>query len=126
MGRKGSKKAAAKQPGSKAWAPMAMAATFVGTFVAQKALDTLWRAASGKKPPTDPANPAAVRTGEALLWSALSGVVVAEAKMLATRKAAQYYAESTGHLPPPMAKAAAKAAKAGKAEATPAGADAPA
>ena len=37
---------------------------------------------------------------EALTWAAVSGTIVAVARMLATRRAANYYARSTGHLPP--------------------------
>jgi hypothetical protein len=35
-------------------------------------------------------------------WAVLSGAVVGTARMLATRKAAEYYRRSTGHLPPKM------------------------
>jgi len=33
-------------------------------------------------------------------WATVSGVAVGVARMLASRKAANYYRKSTGHLPP--------------------------
>jgi hypothetical protein len=38
--------------------------------------------------------------GEAVMWAVASGVAVGLARMLAGRKAADYYRRSTGHLPP--------------------------
>jgi hypothetical protein len=37
--------------------------------------------------------------GEAVAWAVASGVAVGVARMLASRKAADYYRRSTGHLP---------------------------
>jgi hypothetical protein len=37
-------------------------------------------------------------------WAAVSGTMIGIARMLATRKAAHYYAKSTGHLPPELQK----------------------
>ena len=42
--------------------------------------------------------------GEAVLWAAVSGTLIGVARMLATRRAATYYAKSTGHLPPQLQK----------------------
>ena len=41
---------------------------------------------------------------EAVAWAAVSGTLIAIARMLATRRAANYYAKSTGHLPPGLQK----------------------
>ena len=41
---------------------------------------------------------------EAVLWATVSGTAVQIARMLATRRAANYYARSTGHLPPGLGK----------------------
>ncbi|MCW2818312.1 MAG: hypothetical protein JWR42_1099 [Marmoricola sp.] len=38
------------------------------------------------------------------MWATVSGTVVQLARMLATRRAAHYYARSTGHLPPGLQK----------------------
>ena len=71
--------------------------------VAKKALDTTWRATTGKNPPANPADPE-VDLWEAVAWAAVSGTAIALARMLAARKAADYYARSTGHLPPQLQK----------------------
>ncbi len=85
--------------GSKVWSVMALGSTLASATVAKKALDSTWRAATGKTPPSNPADPD-VDLWEAVAWAALSGTFIALAKMLATRKAAQYYQKSTGDLPP--------------------------
>lgn len=85
--------------GSKVWSAYALGATVVAGIVARKALTTSWKVATGKEPPQNPADPD-VSMGEAVAWAAASGVAIGLARMLATRKAANYYRKSTGHLPP--------------------------
>ena len=58
--------------------------------MAKKLLNTSWRAATGKNPPENPADPD-VDVWEAVLWAAVSGTIVGLARMLAQRKAASYY-----------------------------------
>lgn len=84
---------------SKMWSVMGLAATMGATVAARKALTTGWKVATGKKPPVNPAHPD-VSIGEAVAWATASGVAVGLARMLASRKAANYYRRSTGHLPP--------------------------
>ncbi|HSE07218.1 MAG TPA: DUF4235 domain-containing protein [Nocardioidaceae bacterium] len=84
--------------GSKAWSAMALGATVFATIAARKAMTTSWKVATGKEPPQNPADPD-VSMGEALAWATISGVAVGVARMLASRKAANYYRKSTGHLP---------------------------
>ena len=74
-------------------------------------MNTTWRAATGKNPPANPADPD-VSLGEAVMWAAVSGTLIGVARMLATRRAATYYAKSTGHLPPQLKKDGQDAAKA--------------
>ena len=88
---------------SKAWTVLSLVAALFGATVARKTLTSSWRAATGKNPPANPADPD-VDLWEAVLWAAASGTVVQLARMLATRKAAGYYAKSTGHLPPGLRK----------------------
>ncbi|HYH73547.1 MAG TPA: DUF4235 domain-containing protein [Nocardioides sp.] len=71
--------------------------------LAKKGLNTSWRAATGKNPPANPADPD-VGIAEAVMWAAVSGTLIGVARMLATRRAANYYAKSTGHLPPQLQK----------------------
>lgn len=86
---------------SKFFSAFSLAAALGAAAVAKKALNTTWRAATGKNPPANPADPD-VGMGEAVMWAALSGTLIAVARMLAARRAAGYYAKSTGHLPPQL------------------------
>ena len=88
--------------GSKVWSVMGLAATMGATVAARKALTTTWKIATGKKPPVNPAHPD-VSMNEAVAWAAASGLAVGLARMIASRKAADYYRRSTGHLPPNLA-----------------------
>jgi hypothetical protein len=92
-----------KKDSSKAWSIFSLVAALLGATVARKTLTSSWRAATGKNPPANPADPD-VDLWEAVLWAAASGTAVQLARMLATRKAAHYYARSTGHLPPGLGK----------------------
>lgn len=70
-------------------------------FAARKVLTTGWKAATGSPPPANPEHPD-TSWGEAIAWAVLSGALIGVARMLAARKAAEYYRHSTGHLPPDM------------------------
>ncbi len=91
-----------QQDSSKVWAVFSLVAALLAATVARKGLNATWKAATGKEPPANPADPE-VDLAEALLWAAVSGTLVAVARMLATRRAADYYARSTGKLPPGVA-----------------------
>lgn len=84
--------------GSKVWTLMGLAATVGATMAARKALTATWKLSTGKQPPSNPEHPD-VSLGEAMAWAVVSGVAVGLARMFATRKAADYYRRSTGHLP---------------------------
>ncbi len=88
---------------SKVWTIFSLVAALLGATVARKSLTKAWQSATGKNPPANPADPD-VDFWEAVLWAAVSGTAVQLARMLATRKAAHYYAKSTGHLPPGLRK----------------------
>jgi hypothetical protein len=81
------------------WTAFSLAAGLGAAALTRKLLDQSWRAAAGKNPPENPADPD-VGFGEAVMWSVLTGALVALARMVAQRRAASYYARSTGHLPP--------------------------
>lgn len=85
--------------GSKVWSAYALGATLVAGIAARKAMTASWKLATGRKPPSNPEHPD-VSMSEAVTWAALSGVAVGLARMFASRKAAEYYRKSTGHLPP--------------------------
>jgi hypothetical protein len=100
---KHSKDAMSQQGSSKSWAVFSMVSAIAGATVAKKVLNTGWKAATGKEPPANPADPD-VAMAEAVAWAAASGTLVALARMLATRRAANYYVKSTGHLPAQLQK----------------------
>ena len=89
--------------GSKVWTAFSLAAALGAAAVAKKGLTSSWRAATGKNPPANPADPD-VEMKEAIAWAVVSGTLIAVARMLATRRAATYYEKSTGHLPPELQK----------------------
>ncbi|GCD89409.1 DUF4235 domain-containing protein [Nocardioides sp. LS1] len=97
--------------GSKVWSVFSLGAALGAAAVAKKTLNTGWRAATGKNPPANPADPD-VALWEAVAWASVSGTFIALARMLATRRAAEYYAKSTGHLPPDLQKDGQDASKA--------------
>ena len=74
-----------------------LSAVFAG-LAARKLLTKGWQAAVGDEPPANPAAPG-TRWPEAIVWAVASGAAMGLARMLATRKAADYYKKSTGHLP---------------------------
>ena len=84
--------------GSKVWSAFSLGSALAAAALTKKALNSSWKAATGKQPPANPADPD-VDLWEAVTWAAVSGTMVAVARMLATRRAATYYAKSTGHLP---------------------------
>jgi hypothetical protein len=88
---------------SKLWTVFSLVSALGAAAVAKKALDAGWRAATGKHPPDNPADPD-VAVGEAIAWAMVSGTFVALARMLAQRRAAHYYTKSAGHLPPQLQK----------------------
>jgi hypothetical protein len=88
---------------SKFYSAFSLAAALGAAAVAKKGLNTSWRAATGKNPPANPADPD-VSLAEAVMWAALSGTLIGVARVLAARRAAHYYARSTGHLPPQLKK----------------------
>jgi hypothetical protein len=89
--------------GSKIWTVFSLVSALGAAAIAKKGLNTSWRAATGKNPPQNPADPD-VDVWEAVLWATISGTLVALARMFAQRKAATYYVKSTGELPPQLQK----------------------
>ncbi|HCB05681.1 MAG TPA: DUF4235 domain-containing protein [Nocardioides sp.] len=84
---------------SRVWALFSLVAGLGAAALTRKLLDQSWKAAAGKNPPENPADPD-VSFGEAVLWASITGAAVALARMLAQRRAANYYKRSTGQLPP--------------------------
>jgi hypothetical protein len=87
--------------GAVSWKVLGGAAAVLSGIAARKILDTGWQAATGKAPPNNPEHPD-TEWVEAIAWAAVSGALIGLARMVAARKAASYYRESTGHLPPKL------------------------
>ena len=86
---------------SKVWSAMSVVSALGAAAVARKVLDKGWQLSTGRKPPGNPADPD-VAVWEAVAWAVLTGASVAVVRMLAQRRAANYYAKSAGHLPPQL------------------------
>lgn len=87
--------------GSAAWKMLGTGSAVLAGLVATKLVSALWKS-SGRDVPEDPTNPEEVNWGEAIAFAAITGLVANAARTAAQRKAAQYYARSSGHLPKPM------------------------
>ncbi len=87
------------EKGSKLWKVYGVASAVLATMLVRRALDVSWRIGTGRKPPTNPEHPD-VDWFEAVAFAVASGAAVGLARMLASRKAADYWRRSTGELPP--------------------------
>ena len=83
---------------SMSWKVLGSGSAVLAAALAEHGLRAAWRAATGAEPPDIPEDPD-TRIGEAVAWAVLSGAVIGLARLAATRRAAAYYRESTGHLP---------------------------
>lgn len=84
--------------GSMVWKVLGATSAVAAAAAADKALHAGWRLVMGTQPPTVPEDPD-TSWGEAVAWAVLSGAAIGVARLLATRKAAEYYRSSTGVLP---------------------------
>jgi len=84
--------------GALVWKILGTGGAIAAAVVARKLLTSGWTATTGKEPPANPEDPE-VSWPEAVGWAVASGAVVGVARLLATRKAAAYYAKSAGHPP---------------------------
>lgn len=85
--------------GAMAWKVMGLGSAILAGVAARKVLTTAWRKGTGEDPPANPESPDTT-WGQAIAWALASGAAIGLARMLATRKAADYYRKSSGHLPP--------------------------
>lgn len=90
-----------KPSGRRTWKMMDRAAGVAAGMVAQRATSTLWRAATGKKPPVKSEHPELSKF-EAISWAVFVGAGVELSKVLIHRATADYWVKSTGGLPPGM------------------------
>ncbi len=85
------------------WRVVGLGAAIGATVVARKGMTSTWKLATGDAPPVNPEDPDTTWK-EAAAWAVVSGAAVGLARLLATRKAAEYWRRSTGHLPPGVEK----------------------
>lgn len=80
------------------WKVLGTVSAITAGIAARKLLVATFTKTTGKNPP---ANPEAPDTSwqQAVGWALLSGATMGLARMLATRKAANFYRNATGHLP---------------------------
>ncbi|GAB2688575.1 DUF4235 domain-containing protein [Thalassiella azotivora] len=83
---------------SKVWTIMGTGSAVLAGIAAKKVITLAWTKGTGNAPPANPESPD-TSWKEALGWALFSGALVGVARMLAARKAADYYRKSTGHLP---------------------------
>jgi hypothetical protein len=86
--------------GTLVWRLMGTGSALLAGAIANKIVGEVWKRA-GRQAVLDPRDP---RTpiGDAVAFAALTGLAFGAARVIVTRRAAQYYAKSTGHLPKPM------------------------
>ncbi|HET7474893.1 MAG TPA: DUF4235 domain-containing protein [Dermatophilaceae bacterium] len=87
--------------GALAWKVLGTGAAVGAGLLARKLVTSLWKLTTGNEPPVNPEDPT-VSWQEAIGWAVASGAFVGVARLLATRKAADYYTKSAGHPPKGM------------------------
>ncbi|GAA2029735.1 hypothetical protein GCM10009740_19250 [Terrabacter terrae] len=99
--RKGAAKAGTTQHtpvGGPVWKILSVGTTLVATKLATDAAQKGWKLATGRNVPVK-GDFERERTRDVVLFTALSSMAVAAARVAAERGAATYYRRSTGHLP---------------------------
>lgn len=81
------------------WKLAATGAAVIAGIAVRNLLMSAWRGVMKNDPPNNPADPA-TSWGEALLWTAVTGLAVGVARMVASRGAAAGWQKATGSLPP--------------------------
>lgn len=80
------------------WKLVNTGTTLLAVKAANTVLDGGWRVVTGRPIPLK-TNYAKDQTRDLIVYTALSSMLVAAAKVAAERRAIEYYRESTGHLP---------------------------
>lgn len=84
--------------GAFVWKVLGFGSAILSGVAARKVLTAAWRKGTGDDPPANPESPDTT-WGQAVMWALASGAAIGLARMLAARKAADFYRKSTGHLP---------------------------
>jgi hypothetical protein len=91
----------AEEKPSKIWKVFGTVSAIAAGVATKKLLEVAWKTATGHAPPENPEHPD-VQWWEAVSFAVASGAAIGVARMLAARKAAEYYRRSTGRLPAGM------------------------
>ncbi len=85
------------------WKLMGGASAAAAATATRKAAERVYQAGVGEAPPENPSSPQ-VPLRQAILWAALSGVVVGLVRLLVERTAAAAWLRARGELPPGLIK----------------------
>lgn len=88
-----------KKPNKRLWRLYSRSASVLAAVSSAQAVNLVWRASLGRKAPASPENPE-VTMREAVAWAIVSGSIAQLARIVATRRAVDYWVRSTGQLPP--------------------------
>lgn len=88
-----------KKPNKRLWALYVKSASVLAAISSAQAVNLVWRASLGRRAPASPENPE-VTMREAVAWAIVSGSAAQLARIIATRRAVDYWVRSTGQLPP--------------------------
>jgi len=81
------------------WKLMGGASAAAAAGFTQKAVERLYKAGTGETPPENPVAPQ-VPLRQALVWAALSGILVGLVRLMVERTAAAAWVRARGELPP--------------------------
>ncbi|MEO7753830.1 MAG: DUF4235 domain-containing protein [Terracoccus sp.] len=81
-----------------AWKALSVVSTIAATKIATNAAEKGWKLATGRSVPVK-GDYEQERTRDVILFTALSSMLVMGARVAIERKTAEYYRNSTGHLP---------------------------
>ena len=84
--------------GGLVWKAITITSTIVATKLATNVASKGWKLTTGRSVPVR-GDYDKERTRDVIAYTALSGMIMAGTKVAAERKAAEYYRQSTGHLP---------------------------
>ena len=88
-----------KKQSKRLWSVYVRSASILAAVSSAQAVNLVWRASLGRKAPASPENPE-VTMREAVAWAIVSGSAAQLARIVATRRAVDYWVRSTGQLPP--------------------------
>lgn len=92
---------ASRGKGRGAWKALDAGSGLLAAALAPRVSNLAWRAATGRKPPSQTRNPE-LSAKEAVAWAAIGGATVQVVRTVLRRSAASYWVKSTGGLPPGM------------------------